>query len=200
MTELFNFWGDQHAWPLDLTIGTIWRDIHCTYNMHACILVGLIPCPLKDAKNTAETWHFPVETMLSPLWQLDINVPGSKCNCADGFQRQCYPLLAAWVGDCQEQVMVAEVSYGLSLICEILKGAPMWHWIFQPLDNSRGQHVHLELKNESNIDVLHTLGVCLIQNQFWLYPLCNVYQLWQPDALHQLLLGLFKDLMYWVLK
>jgi hypothetical protein len=32
-----------------------------------------------------------------------------------------------------------------------------------------------------------------IRNQFWQFPLCNVYQLWQPDELHQLLPGLVKD-------
>jgi len=39
-----------------------------------------------------------------------------------------------------------------------------------------------------------------MRNQFWQFPLCNVYQLWQPDELHQLLLGLVKDLLHWVLK
>jgi len=37
-------------------------------------------------------------------------------------------------------------------------------------------------------------------NQFSQFPLCNVYQLWQPDELHQLLLGLVKDLLHWLLK
>jgi hypothetical protein len=32
------------------------------------------------------------------------------------------------------------------------------------------------------------------------YPLCNVYRLWQSDELHQLLLGLVKDLLHWLLK
>jgi hypothetical protein len=58
----------------------------------------------------------------------------------------------------------------------------------------------LELLDETNIDVLHTLGVHPICNQFWQYPLCNVYRLWQPDELHQLLLGLVKDLLHWLLK
>jgi hypothetical protein len=58
----------------------------------------------------------------------------------------------------------------------------------------------LELLDETNIDVLHTLGVHPLHNQFWQYPLCNVYCLWQPDALHQLLLGLVKDLLHWLLK
>jgi len=35
----------------------------------------------------------------------------------------------------------------------------MGHSTFRPLDNSREQHVHSKLLDESNIDVLHTLDV-----------------------------------------
>jgi hypothetical protein len=111
-THLTNFSGDQHAWPLYLTIGNIQKDIRRTPKKRAWILVGLIPCPPKGAKNTDEAWHSTVGTVLSPLRNLDITGPGLKWNCADGFQRQCYPLLAAWVGDYPEQVLIAQVSYG----------------------------------------------------------------------------------------
>jgi len=58
----------------------------------------------------------------------------------------------------------------------------------------------LELLDKTNIHVLHTLGVHPIRNHFRHYPLCNVYCLWQPDELHQLLLGLVEDLLHWLLK
>ena len=58
----------------------------------------------------------------------------------------------------------------------------------------------MELLDKTIIDVLHTLGVQLICNLFWQYPLCNVYWLCQPDELQQLLLGLVKDLLYWRFK
>jgi len=108
--------------------------------------------------------------------------------------------LAAWVGDWLKQVMVAEVSYGPCPVCEIPNGAPMGRSTFRLLDNSRDQPIHLELLEDNYIDTLHTLGVHPIRNQFWQYPLCNVYWLWQPDELHQLLLGLVKDLLHWLLK
>jgi len=85
-------------------------------------------------------------------------------------------------------------------MCEIPNSAPMGHSPFWLLDNSRDPHVCLEFLAESNIDVLHTLGVHLIRNQFWQYSLYNVYQLWQTDELHQLLLGLGQDLLHWLLK
>jgi hypothetical protein len=47
-------------------------------------------------------WHSAVWTVLSSLRNLDITGPSLKMNFADGFQRQCYPLLAAWVRVYQE--------------------------------------------------------------------------------------------------
>jgi hypothetical protein len=138
--------------------------------------------------------------MLSPLQNLEITGPSLEWDCADGFKIQCYPLLAAWVGDYPEQVMFAQVSYSSCPMCEIPKGAPMGHLTFRTLDNPRHQSVYLQLLDESNIDVLHTLSVHSIRNMFRQYPLFNVHRLWQPDELHQLLLGLVKDFLHWLLK
>jgi len=85
-THLNNFSDDQHAWPLYLTIGNIQKDIRRTPKKHAWILVGLIPCPPKGAKNIDEAWHSAVGTVLSQLRHLDIARPGLKWDCADGFQ------------------------------------------------------------------------------------------------------------------
>ena len=127
--------------------------------------------------------------MLSQRRNLDITGPGWKRDCADRFQRQCYLLLAAWVSDYPEQVMVAQVSYGSCPMCEIPNGAPIGHSTFRPLDNSGDQRIYSELLADNILHALHALGVQPIRNQFWQYPLCNVYRLWQPDELHQLLLG-----------
>jgi len=96
--------------------------------------------------------------------------------------------------------MIAQVSYGSCPMCKIPKGVPMGHSTFRPLDNSRDQHIFSELLEDNHIDALHTVRVHPICNQFWQYPLCNVNRLWQPDELHQLLLGLVKDLVHWLLK
>jgi hypothetical protein len=98
-THLTGFSGDQQAWPLYLTVSNILKDIHCTPTTCTWIFVGQIPCPLKGAKNSNKAWHSAVRTVLSPLQNLNITGPGLKWNCADGFQRLCYPVLAAWVVD-----------------------------------------------------------------------------------------------------
>jgi hypothetical protein len=64
----------------------------------------------------------------------------------------------------------------------------MGHSTCRSLDDSRDQHVCSEPLDETNIDVLHTLPVQPVSHQFWQFPLCNVYQLWQTDELNQLFL------------
>jgi hypothetical protein len=83
-----NFSGDQHAWPLYLTIGTIPKGVRRTPKKLSWILVGLIPCPPAGAKNIDEAWHSAVGTVLSQLRHLDITGPSMNWDCADGFQRQ----------------------------------------------------------------------------------------------------------------
>jgi hypothetical protein len=101
-------------------------------------------------------------------------------------------MLAALVGDYPEQIMIAQVSHGLSQMWETPKGALMGHSTFRPLDNSKHQHIYPNLVEDPKIDALHTLGVHPIRNQFWQFSLCNLYPLWQPDELHQLLLCVVK--------
>jgi hypothetical protein len=181
-------------------IGNIRNDIRCMPKNYASIPVGLIACRPTGAQNIDEAWHSVGQTVVSQHSHLDIAGPGLKWNCADGFQRQCYPLLAAWVGDYPEQVKITQGSYRSCLMCEIPKGVSMGHSTFRPLDNSRDQHIYSELLEDNTIDALHTLGVCPIYNEFWQYPLGTLYRLWQPDELHQLLLGLVRYLLHWLLK
>jgi hypothetical protein len=115
--------------------------------------------------------------VLSQLSHLDITGPGLRWDCADEFQQQCDPLLAAWVRDYLEQVMVAPVSGGSCPMCEIAQGELMGHSYFQPPDHSRDHQIYLEPLENNDIDAQHTLEVCPNPNQFCQYPLRNVYRL-----------------------
>ena len=184
-----------------MSIGNIRKDICRSPKKRTWILVGLIPYPPKGAKNTNDAWHNTIHMILSALREFDSSGPSLEWDCADGFRRRCFPLLAAWVGDYPEHVMIARVSYGSCPICEIPKGAPMGHSGQQrTIYNLRDQETYSELLDHEQIDELMASGVRLFPNMFWHYPLCNVYRLWQPDELHQLYLGLVKDLFDWLLK
>jgi hypothetical protein len=74
-THLTYIFGDQHAWPLDLTIGNIQKDTRRTPTTHPRILAELIPCTPKGAKNTDKAWHSAVRPVLSHLQMIDITGP-----------------------------------------------------------------------------------------------------------------------------
>jgi len=196
MTPLADSSDDQHNWLLYLTIGNIWKDISLTSKKRTWLLIRLILLSLRCVKKIHNALRSAIGTVLPQPWPLVISGPGLKWDWADWFQQQYYPLLAAWVGDYPEEVMVAIIAYGSCPICEFAKGTPMGHSTFWPLDILRDQHIHSELLEDNNIDAIYTLGVYPIHNQFWQYTLCNVNWLWQPDEFHQLLLGLVKDLLH----
>jgi hypothetical protein len=56
-TPLRNLLGDQHAWPLYVMIVNIRKDIRHTTHKHHWIVVGVILCSRKCAKNTDEAWQ-----------------------------------------------------------------------------------------------------------------------------------------------
>jgi len=133
---------------------------------------------------------------------LNLNKKNSsmKWKSSDGFPRQQFVYLPAWVGYYPEQVIVAQVTYGSTQICEMAKVAPIRYSTSWRLDNSRHQHGHLELLKITNMDDLLTPAVYPIHNQFWEFPLCNNDRLWQLAELHQLLLTFVKDSLHHISK
>ena len=114
--------------------------------------------PPSSTKIIEDTWLNTVETILSPLRNLD----RSGCNwywkSADGYHRQCYPLFVTWVRNYLDQVMVFQVSYIASPIYDIPDIALIGHSSFYTLDNSREQHDYLDLLEETDKDVPKTQG------------------------------------------
>jgi hypothetical protein len=56
-THFTNLSSDKHPWLLYLMIGNIRQVIQQTPKQHTWILVRLIPCPPKHAKNIDDSWH-----------------------------------------------------------------------------------------------------------------------------------------------
>jgi hypothetical protein len=69
-------------------------------------------------------------------------------------------------------------------MCDTPHGVLFWYSTCQAFNNVRDQYVNSELLDETNIDDSQTLCGHSIRNQFWQFPLCRGYQLWQPGELH----------------
>jgi hypothetical protein len=64
--------------------------------------------------------------------------------------------------------------------------------------DSKSYQQALERGNPEDVEYLASIGLRVEENPFWGLPLCNVYRLWQPDALHLLHLGILKTMMDWL--
>ena len=82
-------------------------------------------------------------------------------------------------------------------VCEVPKGPAMGHDTQTRKYKPRYRAQYLERLDDCT-DELKAANLRPIANPFWDYPLYDVYQLWQPDTLHQLYLGIVKDLFKWV--
>lgn len=195
-THLTNFSGDKSAWPLYMSIGNIRKDVRRTASRRAWILIGFIPVPPKGAADSVAAWHHAVDTIIGALKEVEIDGPGYQWDCADGFRRSCYPILAAWIGDYPEITTLTQIIGGACPICEIPKGPVMGH--DKPTRKFKPRSVEEYQERLGDVDELKQVYLQPIANLIWDYPLCNVYRLWQPDTLHQLYLGIVKDLFEWV--
>ena len=129
-------------------------------------------------------------------------------HCADGQVRHCFPVIAAWVADYQEHVIIARVKNGACPSCEI-PVADMGHKKGPMCGPQREPEKYQELLEgcesvskevrDKSLQRLADRLVLPVPNPLWKYPLCNVYKLWMVDILHQFFLGLVKKLMEWLI-
>ncbi|QRW13139.1 hypothetical protein RhiLY_12138 [Ceratobasidium sp. AG-Ba] len=117
------FSGNQKAWPVYLTIGNISHHICRCPSERATLLVGYIPVSnlsnISDETERSEAewqlFHTCMESILEPL--KTFSRTGFNVLCADGGVRRVFPILAAYIADHPEQVMIACVRDSGCPIC-----------------------------------------------------------------------------------
>ncbi|KAF8159953.1 hypothetical protein B0H34DRAFT_655320, partial [Crassisporium funariophilum] len=197
-TNLTSFSGDKQAYPVYLGIGVTKHEIRRQPSAHAMLLIGYIPVSKLEcfsAKRQSvegyQLFHECIRTILKPL--VDAGKNGIRINCADGFVRMVYPIVAAYVADYPEQCLVAVCKENACPKCTVSpkqRGDPVHSVLRDPektirtlAQQSRGEHP-AEFVNESLRPI----------NPFWKdLPHCNIFACITPDILHQLHKGVFKD-------
>ena len=202
-THLTNFSGDKAAWPLYMTLGNINKDIRRQSSKRAWVLVALLPVPPKKpgSGEIHMTWHTAINKVLEPIKDVDLDGPGYSWDCADGQVRRCYPIVAAWIADYMEYVVLARLIGGFCPVCEIPKDA-MGHesGILRTGDYPRRDKLRYQRALESgDPQCLKDYGLQSEVNPLWDFAACDPYHLWQPDILHLLNLGIVKTTMEWVI-
>ena len=197
----------KSAYPVYLTIGNIRKDVRRKPSRHAQMLIGYIPTSrLEHITNAAarrralaNLFHGCMQEIVAPI--TSYGETGIPMMSGDGVWRRCHPLLAAFVGDYPEQVLVTCTYSGRCPKCTV------------PLDQL-GDFIKFPLRDCDNaLDVYEladgdatrfhaacrAAGLKPVYRPFWeRLPLSNIFLSITPDVLHQLLQGVMKHVIAWV--
>ena len=195
------------AYPVYLTIGNVPKNIRRKPSRRAQVLVGYIPTTkLKGITNQAgrrraiaNLYHGCMGIILGAITA--VGETGVAMMSGDGIWRRCHPIFASFVGDYPEQVLVTCTyntrcpkclvppdqlgSFTSSPLCDYDKVRNVYH-----LSDGDAYAFHSACRKMEQKPVFHPFWESL--------PLTNVFLSITPDILHQLLQGVFKHLVAWL--
>ena len=205
-TQVTQF-GGKTAYPLYMTIGNLPKDIRSKLSHGGQILLGYLPdTKLKLISNKAarrrmvvNLFHACLHRIMKPL--VDIGVHGMVMKDGMGTARRVHPILAAFVGDYPEQVLVTGVKYTECPKCTVSPEELGKKDATSTPRNMLDIRAALLLVNGNLKDykaACEAAGIKPIY-PFWAeLPYADIFQSITPDILHQLHQGLFRHIFSWI--
>jgi hypothetical protein len=200
----------SHHWqhPVYLTIGNIPKDIRRKPLRRAQILIAyILTTKLEGITNRtgcrraiANLYHSCMQVLLAPITAY--GETGIKMVGGDGIWRRCYPIFALFVGDYPEQVLVACTPGSRCPKCLVPPdelGSPNR---YAPRDYDKARDAYLLADGDAHAFHLacRDAGQKPVYHPFWeSLPFTNVFISITPDILHQLLQGVLKNLIIWLI-
>jgi hypothetical protein len=200
--------GSKTAYPVYLTIGNLPKDIRCKPSRRGQILLAYLPTTkLKHVTNAAarrrmllNLFHTCLKKILQPLEE--IGVEGIVMADGKGVLRRIHPILAIFIGDYPEQVLVT---------CIKSRRCPKCTAEIDELGNYPTTSLRRDLNlvrdalskdNDDHAvyaDACKIAGIKPVFHPFWKdLPYVNVFQSITPDILHQLHQGVFRHAVSWL--
>jgi Plavaka transposase len=197
------------AYPIYLTIGNIPKDIRRKPSSHAHILIGYIPITKLTGVNTKagrrrglmNLFHACVRNVLDSInYYGETGVPMMS---GDGIWRRCHPIFANFIGDYPEQVLVTCTYSGQCPKCQVPPDQLGEYKTF--LLRVQATTIETYLLANGNACTFcracRKAGLKPVHHPFWeKFPLADIYMSITPDILHQLLQGMVKHLIRWVIR
>ncbi|KIJ67367.1 hypothetical protein HYDPIDRAFT_84908 [Hydnomerulius pinastri MD-312] len=192
----------------DKTQVTLFRNkIRRKPSRRAQILVGYLPTAKLEhitnksarRRTLANVFRACMRELLHPL--KDAGLHGTPMRSGDGILRRVHPLVACYIGDYPEQLLVMGVKTGECPGCEVPRGelGSTSDYKFRDLKNILDALVLVDDDPVEFTKVCTKAGIKPIYRPFWEdLPYCNVYRAITPDVLHQLYQGLIKHLISWI--
>jgi hypothetical protein len=201
--------GSKTAYPVYLTIGNIPKDIRRKPSHRAQILLAYLPTSkLKHVTNHAarrrmllNLLHSCLQKVLQPLEVA--GVEGIAMADGNGILRRVHPVLAVFIGDYPEQVLVTCVKSGRCPKCNVEPdnlGSPV-------RSSRRDLNLVRDALSKADDDYAMYVEACKLADikpvlhPFWKrLPFVNIFQSITPDILHQLYQGVFRHSLAWITK
>ena len=206
-TQLTLFRG-KSAYPVYLTIGNIPKDIRRKPSRRAQMLLAYIPTTKLGGianqtgrrRAIANLYHSCMQVILGPI--TTVGEIGIAMMSGDGVWRRCHPIFASFVGDYPEQVLVTCTYNGRCPKCLVPPDDLGSFSRFPLRDYDKARDAYLLADGDAHAFHLacREAGQKPVFHPFWEFlPLTNVFLSITPDILHQLLQGIFKHLVAWLL-
>ncbi|THU80703.1 hypothetical protein K435DRAFT_695144 [Dendrothele bispora CBS 962.96] len=197
---------NKSAYPVYLTIGNLPKEIRRKPSQQGQILLAYLPTSrLEHIKNKAarkrtvnNLFHSCMKDLLAPLKKAGLE--GICMKSGDGVVRRCHPILAAYVGDYPEQILVTTGYYGDCPSCECPKDDLGIYPCPHPYRDFQAACDAAEKLGAGDwVISCHDVNLKPVQHPFWEdLPYSNIFSSITPDILHQLYQGVMKHLIAWV--
>jgi hypothetical protein len=207
-TQLTLFCG-KTAYPIYMTIGNIPKDIQQKPSRLAQLLIGYIPTTkLEGVTNKAtrcraleNLFHTCMHTVLGLI--SSYGETGVAMMSGNGIWRRCHPIFTIFVGNYPEQALVTCTYNGRCPKCRITPGQLGEYQTFPRLVQNTALDTYL-LAN-GNVPTFQQAcceaGLKPVYHPFWeSLLLANIFLSITPDILHQMLQGVMKHLIKWLVR
>ncbi|KAF8597999.1 hypothetical protein BDV93DRAFT_413404, partial [Ceratobasidium sp. AG-I] len=205
-TVLSTMCGGQQAYPVYITIGNISKDLRRKPSERATILLGYLPVDEFSDVAHEETRirlkgqliHDAMAVLLEPLRKASED--GVEMWCADGRLRRVYPIVAAYVADFPEQILMTCVLKSSCPICTTKQQGRADYTRQAPgrtrFDTLEALRAYFDYDDPGELAELSL-------KPWWPWwaglPYVNLSAAIAPDLLHQIYNGVFKErVMRWL--
>jgi len=207
-TNLTNLSGDKKAWSVYITIGKLQSARRNSPGSMAVLLLALLPVLPKLFKSSKADRHqrkINADT-LQDVFELifalgqDVAHVGIPIDYADGKVQLCFPILSAWIADHRENVVFHGLKTNACRKCEVPSHELQTNArSYRARDYTRYQRYKPENQTSaSETDDDHVMNLGIGQNIFRGLDRVSASDLYKPDILHTIYLGLFKHMMDWI--
>lgn len=207
-TQLTVF-GNKTAHPLYMSIGNIPKDIRSKPSRRGQVLLTYLPTSkLSSITNKAarrrmvtNLFHACLQQVLAPL--IDVGIEGMPMSDGIGTKRRVHPILAVYIGDYPEQVLVTGTKTRHCPKCDVLPTelgdlAPS---NLRDVNAVLNAHAKLAGNLRDFKEACKAVRIKPIIHPFWeQLPFVNIFQAITPDILHQLHQGILKHLISWLIQ